>query len=106
MSTPCLTVGHAISVASPGDTISLGAGQFSGGLTIPFDLTLQGVGAATVIGGSSGAASVISVEPAVSLSVDDLTVSASQVGGGNGISATTGSLTLAARDRDGRSQLR
>jgi hypothetical protein len=93
-SAPCLTVGHAISVASPGDTISLGAGQFSGGLTIPFDLTLQGVGAATVIGGSSGAESVISVAPAVSLSVDDLTVNASQVGGGNGISATTGSVTL------------
>jgi hypothetical protein len=94
MSAPCLTIAHAISVASPGDTISLGAGQFSGGLTIPFDLTLQGVGAATVIAGSSGADSVISIDPAVSLSADDLTVNASQVGGGNGISATTGALTL------------
>jgi hypothetical protein len=93
-SAPCLTVSHAISVASSGDTISLGAGQFSGGLTIPFDITLQGVGAATVIGGSSGADSVISVAPAVSLSIDDLTVNASQVGGGDGISATTGSVTL------------
>src|SRR5580765_6243758 len=43
---PCATIGHAISVANPGETINIGAGTFTEfGLIVNKDLTFTGVGA-------------------------------------------------------------
>lgn len=42
---PCASLGYAVTVAAAGDTIKMGKGTFSGGVTIGKDLTIDGAGA-------------------------------------------------------------
>ncbi len=46
---PCATLAHAVAQAIGGDTISLGAGTFAGGVTATIPLTVTGQGPATVL---------------------------------------------------------
>lgn len=54
--TACKTIGHAISLASAGDSIIVAAATYSENLTIPFGLSIHGAGALTTIidGGGIG----------------------------------------------------
>jgi hypothetical protein len=58
----CKTIGHAISLASSGDSIMVGAATYGENLTIDFSLTIVGAGASTTIidGGSNGTVVTIS----------------------------------------------
>src|SRR5262249_29897852 len=49
--TGCKTIGHAISLASSGDTIRVAAATYPENLTINVSLTIRGAGAATVVDG-------------------------------------------------------
>src|SRR5215467_6057512 len=68
--TPCKSIGHAISLSSSGDTITVAAGTYTEHLTIGRSLKLVGAGAAATIvdGGGSGSVVTISGTPHVSLS--------------------------------------
>jgi len=57
----CKTIGHAISLASSGDLISVAAATYTENLTIPFSLKIIGAGAATTILDGGGIAPVVSI---------------------------------------------
>ncbi len=59
---PCKTIPHTIDVALAGDTIEVGAGEFTGTLLINKDLQLMGAGQALTSINGEGIASVIQVE--------------------------------------------
>jgi hypothetical protein len=56
---PCKTIGHAISLTSPGDSIVVAAATYHENLTIPHTLRIIGAGAATTIIDGGGVASEI-----------------------------------------------
>jgi len=53
LATAFLTIGHAVSFATSGDTIIVGAGTFAEQLTITKALTLEGAGTSTIIAPTS-----------------------------------------------------
>lgn len=57
----CKTVGHAISLTSSGDSITIAAATYSENLTIRFSLNLIGAGASTTIIDGGGVGGVIAV---------------------------------------------
>ncbi len=50
----CLTVAYAVGQANGGDTISIGAGTFTGTFTVAKQLTIEGQGESTVLQAASG----------------------------------------------------
>jgi hypothetical protein len=58
----CKTIGHAISLASSGDTIGVGPATYTENLTIGIDLKLIGSGSSTTIIDGGGANTVVTVE--------------------------------------------
>jgi predicted outer membrane repeat protein len=100
---PCKTIGHAVSQAQSGDTISIGAGTYAEHLDIEKNLTLAGAGAhATVIdGSSSGTVVTIGLTNTVAVvTLSGMTIehgSTDGTGGGivNTNKANAASLTLA-----------
>jgi predicted outer membrane repeat protein len=56
---PCKTIGHAISLTSPGDSVVVAAATYPENLTIPHNLRIIGAGAATTIIDGGGVASEI-----------------------------------------------
>lgn len=79
---PCLDIAHALSVASTGDRIDVGPGQFAENLTIPQSLgsiTINGSGAnvTSVYGGLAG--SVFTIDFGASATISNL-----NAGGGSG----------------------
>ena len=74
---PC-TLSYALSGGASGDTISLAAGTYAGGFSIPSGLTgltiepTPGVGAVTLTGG--GTATVLTVPGGTSATVEGLTI--------------------------------
>jgi hypothetical protein len=91
----------AVAAASPGDTIDVAAGTYSGNLLIDESVTIQGAGAdqTTILGG----ATVIMISPTISVTVSGVTITGGQyenpVGGnlytGGGGIFNAGALTLA-----------
>jgi hypothetical protein len=72
---PCKTIGHAISLAASGDTIRVAAATYTENLTIELSLSLIGSGAATTIidGGAKGI--VVSVRnSAANVAISQLTI--------------------------------
>jgi len=63
-SAPCATIPYAISQASPGDTIDVGPGTFSGDMTIPSCLDTPCVSPLTIQGSESGSAPATILNPA------------------------------------------
>ena len=59
--TACKTIGHAISLASSGDTIGVGPATYTENLTINFSLQLIGSGASTTIIDGGGVATAVTI---------------------------------------------
>lgn len=72
--TACATIGHAISLAASGDTIQIAAATYQENLTIPFNLTLNGVKATTTIIDGTDTANVFIVGAGISLTLSNLTI--------------------------------
>src|SRR5215469_18684052 len=72
--TACATLGHAISLAAPGDTIQIAAATYQENLSIPFNLTPNGAKAATTIVDGTNTANVFTVGVGISLTLSNLTV--------------------------------
>ena len=60
-STACKTIGHAISIASSGDTILVAAATYKEGLVISKSLNLRGSGATTTIIDGGGVKTVVTI---------------------------------------------
>ncbi len=92
--TACATIGRAISLAVPGDTILIAAATYQENLSIPFNLTLRGAKAATTIIDGTDTANVFTVGTGISLTLSNLTVE-NGVGysGGGGVN-NSGTLTV------------
>jgi hypothetical protein len=96
--TACKTIGHAISLASSGDSIMVTAATYKEHLTIGFSLTIMGAGASTtILDGSHRAFAVVNISNAnAPVTLSNLTI---QNGGhypsghGNGI-YNFGTLTI------------
>jgi hypothetical protein len=93
-STACKTIGHAISLAAPGDSISIAAGIYPEDLSIGFNLTLTGSGATRTTIDGGGIARVLSIQgTSANVVVSKLTVRNGAAAGGGGI-LNWGTLTL------------
>lgn len=92
--TACRTVGHAISVAAPGDSIMIAAAVYRENLTITTDLNLTGAGAAKTIIDGGGAARVFSIlNTSATVVLSKMTIRNGAAAGGGGI-LNWGTLTL------------
>ena len=73
--TACKTIGHAISLASSGDSIKVAAATYTENLTISFSLMLIGSGASTTIVDGGGINTVITISGTTShVTVSRLTI--------------------------------
>jgi hypothetical protein len=93
--TACKTIGHAIALASSGDTIKVAAGTYSENLTIAINLIIKGADPRTTIidGGKRGP--VLSIT-AGTVTFSDLTIQNGLGGDGGGIyfNSVDGNLTI------------
>jgi hypothetical protein len=87
----CQTIGHAISLASSGDTIRVAAATYPENLTISFSLRIVGSSSSTTMIDGGGIATVVRISNAnAHVALSKLTI---QHGGGSGIS-NPGTLTI------------
>ena len=91
--TACKTIGHAISLASSGDTISVAAATYTESLTIDFSLKVVGAGAATTIIDGGGGSVVTIPIPTTSVVLSRLTIQNGLAVLGGGIN-NSGTLTI------------
>jgi N-acetylneuraminic acid mutarotase len=97
-SDPFGTIAGALACAADGDKISVGAGNFAGGFTVPVNVTIEGAGAfGTTITGlastvSPAPPSEVTLAPGVMATLDGLTVTGSDFT--NAVSMTGGALVL------------
>lgn len=91
--TACKTIGHAISLASSGDSIMVAAATYAENLTISFSLKLIGSGANTTIIDGGTLDTVVTVYFGTNVLLSKLTVRNGSAGGGGGIS-NGGTLTI------------
>ncbi len=92
--TACATIGHAISLAASGDTIQIAAATYQENLSIPFNLALNGVKAATTIIDGSNSANVFTVGAGISLRLSNLTIKNGVGYSGGGGVYNAGTLTV------------
>jgi hypothetical protein len=91
--TACKTIGHAISLASSGDTVRVAAATYTENLTISINLKVIGSGASTTIIDGGGVNTVVTISSAV-VTLSGLTIQhggATTLGGGI---HNSGTLTL------------
>jgi predicted outer membrane repeat protein len=89
-SAPCLTLTHAMTKASNGDTINLGSGTFVGNVEINKSVTIAGTAPTgslsatnTTISAQEGEAFVLGIPPGKTVTISNLVISGlNQVGGG------------------------
>ena len=92
---PCLTITHAISQATAGDTIMVLAGTLSeSSVTVDKDLTIRGAGAATTTVDAASAGRVFTITSGASVTIDALTVTGGSTSDGGGGILSEGTLTL------------
>lgn len=85
--TACKTIGHAISLASSGDSIKVAAATYIENLTIGVDLNVVGSGAKTTIIDGGGVATVVNIPTAgTHVALSKLTIRNGLSGAGAGIS--------------------
>src|SRR5215467_5477710 len=72
--TACKTIGHAISLASSGDTIGVGPATYTENLTIGISLTIVGSGAAKTIVDGGGVNRVFTIFSGANVSLSKLKV--------------------------------
>src|SRR5580658_412136 len=89
-SSPCLTIGYAVSQSASDDTINVGAGTYTESVTITISLTINGAGSGTIVtgptptvGASQGGAFIVNTS-GVTVTISNLTVQDSLAQGGNG----------------------
>jgi hypothetical protein len=90
LSTACKTIGHAISLASSGDSIMIGAATYTDTLTININLKVIGSGASTTIVDGAGANVFFFPSTATIVTLSMLTISGAN---GDGV-ANNGTLTI------------
>jgi len=92
----CKTIEHAISLASPGDFISVAAATYVENLGIPFSLEIAGSGAAaTIIDGGRVASVVLSTNPSAQVILSGMTLrNGGGLGDGAGIYNDLSTMTL------------
>src|SRR5215469_16440246 len=84
--TACKTIGHAISLASSGDTIGVGPATYRENLTIAISLKVIGSGPSTTIIDGGRAATVVTISDAnVSVTLSKLTINNGLASSGGGI---------------------
>jgi hypothetical protein len=94
-STPaCKTIGHAISLASSGDTIGVGPATYIENLTIGFGLKVIGSGAATTIIDGGRVNRVVAISGAAHVTLSNLTIRNGSTGSSGGIFSDSGTATL------------
>jgi predicted outer membrane repeat protein len=90
----CATIGHAISLAASGDTIQIASATYQENLSIPFNLTLNGVKAATTIIDGTNSLNVFTVGAGISLALSNLTIEKGVGYAGGGGVDNSGTLTV------------
>ena len=90
LSTACKTIGHAISLASSGDSIMIAAATYTDTLTININLKVIGSGASTTIVEGAGAEVFFFPTTATNVTLSKLTI---RGGNGPGV-ANNGTLTI------------
>ena len=92
--TPCKTIGHAISLATSGDTIMVAASTYTENLSIGISLSLVGAGAATTIVDGGGVNRVVRVfNSSAQVTLSKLTIRHGKFKIGGGI-YNSGKLTI------------
>ncbi|MGD0181523.1 MAG: right-handed parallel beta-helix repeat-containing protein [Terriglobales bacterium] len=91
--TACKTIGHAISLASSGDSIMIAAAIYKETLTISFSLKLIGASASTTIIDGGGYGNVVYVPSTVHVGLSNVTIRNGAANGGAGI-ASFGVVTI------------
>jgi IPT/TIG domain len=81
----CRTIGYAIALSNPGDTINIGAGEYVENPIINKDLILQGTGAPLTIVDGGSLSRVFEVWPGVTAQIIGLTIRNGVVDTGAGI---------------------
>ncbi|HEX9922533.1 MAG TPA: hypothetical protein VGD99_07710 [Anaerolineae bacterium] len=87
------TIQAAVSAAIPGDIISIMAGTYIENVVVDKDLTLQGVNKNNVIVDGNGSGSVFTVNPSVTVTIADMTLTNGAADRGGGVN-NQGILTL------------
>jgi len=92
----CKTIGHAISLASSGDSIMVAAATYTENLVIGISLRIVGSDAATTIidGGHRGFHSVVSISKGVPVSLSMMTIQNGYAFGAGGDISNHGTLSL------------
>ena len=84
--TPCKTIGHAIGLAAPGDSIMVAAGVYPENLTITSNVNLTGSGPARTIVDGRGVARVLSIlSTTANVVLSKFTIRNGAAAGGGGI---------------------
>ena len=92
--TACKTIGHAISLASSGDSIRVAAATYTENLTIRFSLRLVGSGAVTTIIDGGGVSTVVTISNAnAHVTLSKVTIRNGVAVNGGGIN-NSGTLTI------------
>ncbi|MBK8021938.1 MAG: hypothetical protein IPK19_11070 [Chloroflexi bacterium] len=84
----------AVNCAESDDTLNIAAGTYAENVTIAKDLTLIGADAATTVVNGSGTGRVVTVDAAVSVELNDLTLTGGTAADGGGLYTSASSLTL------------
>jgi len=92
-STPCNTIGNAISLASSGDSIIVAGGTYTENLTIAFDLKVSGSAGKTIIDGGRHGTVVTVSTPTAHVNLANVTITNGFAASGGGI-ANHGILTV------------
>jgi hypothetical protein len=92
----CKTLGHAISLASSGDSVRVAAATYAEHLTIPVNLTIIGANArTTIIDAKSRSSTVIGIfSPGLRVTLASLTIRGGSLGGSGGGVSNAGTLTI------------
>jgi predicted outer membrane repeat protein len=92
--TACKTIGHAISLASSGDSIMVAAATYTENLTIGINLRITGSGASSTIIDGGGVTTVVTISSAnAHVALSGVAIRNGSSGGGGGIS-NGGTLTI------------
>src|SRR5271169_2484164 len=72
--TACKTIGHAIQMASSGDSIMVAAATYTENLTVGISLKVIGSGASTTIVDGGGVATVVKIEAGSHVTLSKVTI--------------------------------
>ena len=95
---PCATIQYALSQSSAGDLIVLGPGTYFENVTVGVDVTIQGDGTTGSIIDGGAAASVVTISPGVTSTLNQVTITNGNAQAGSGFEgggiSNNGTLTI------------